>query len=789
MAGRLLPGPVRRAEFALVASVCLSAGAAAAPGGVHRFDIPAGALGSAILRFGNQADVSIGITDPSLAARTTDGVYGALSIEAGLAALLGKCGCRAERDAGGVYRIIASPPQLVVAALLPKPPPPPPPPQDIIVTATKLRRSLADYPGAVDIVDLESADRPDARRYRGSGAIVANLPSFASTALGPGRNKLFIRGLADSSFTGPTQATVGEYLGDVRLTYAAPDPDLYLYDVARVEVLEGPKGTLYGTGTLGGIIRIVPEAPVDGEVLGSVASGVSSTAHGGFGGDLAAMLNLPLVGDKLTGRGIAYVSTAPGYIDDVGRGKSNVNRSRTIGGRGTLRMVAGGWTIDAGGAAQNIDNRDSQYAERGLLSLTRASYLAQPFDNDYALGSLSAAKNWDKISIVSATGVVDHDNSTNYDATGFPGTAGPQLFTDDNRIRLISHETRLTGQTGRGAHWLVGVSGIYATDAIRRLLGPKDTQTAIAGVRNRNAEFAGFGQYALPIGHGLNTTVGGRITYSAASGEPLDTARAEEFEGTRHSVRVLPSLAVSWSARPGLLLFANYEEGSRAGGLAVQAPSAVQRFKTDSVGAAEAGLRLGNSGDSVSGSIIGSHTRWKSIQADLVDANGLPITANIGDGRIWALESAIELRPSTVLTLSGSLFLTDSELTSPDAAYTASGMSELPNVAEAGGKLGFAYAADLSARAHLSLDGNIRYIGRSVLGVAPPLDARQGGYVDTALGARLAIDRIGLSLDVTNLADSHANRFAFGNPFTIAARNQITPLVPRTIRLGLDARF
>jgi outer membrane receptor protein involved in Fe transport len=70
-----------------------------------------------------------------------------------------------------------------------------------------------------------------------------------STQLGPGRNKLFIRGVADSSFTGPTQATVGQYLGDVRLNYNAPDPDLNLYDIARVEVVEGPQGTLYGAGS------------------------------------------------------------------------------------------------------------------------------------------------------------------------------------------------------------------------------------------------------------------------------------------------------------------------------------------------------------------------------------------------------------------------------------------------------------------------------------------------------------------------------------------------------------
>ena len=54
---------------------------------------------------------------------------------------------------------------------------------------------------------------------------------------------------------------MGNILGDIRLTYNAPDPDLRLYDIDSVEVLEGPQGTLYGAGSLGGIIRSVPKAP------------------------------------------------------------------------------------------------------------------------------------------------------------------------------------------------------------------------------------------------------------------------------------------------------------------------------------------------------------------------------------------------------------------------------------------------------------------------------------------------------------------------------------------------
>src|SRR3546814_20550030 len=71
---------------------------------------------------------------------------------------------------------------------------------------------------------------------RGMDSILSRTASVSSTHLGPGRNKLFIRGIADSSFTGPTQSTVGQYFGDIRLSYNAPDPDLRLYDIDNVEI-------------------------------------------------------------------------------------------------------------------------------------------------------------------------------------------------------------------------------------------------------------------------------------------------------------------------------------------------------------------------------------------------------------------------------------------------------------------------------------------------------------------------------------------------------------------------
>src|SRR5205085_621294 len=87
------------------------------------------------------------------------------------------------------------------------------------------------------------------------------LSGLTVTNLGPGRNKLFVRGLSDGAASGHAQAMVGLYFDDMRLTYNAPDPDLRLVDIDRVELLRGPQGSLYGSGSLGGVLQVVSNRP------------------------------------------------------------------------------------------------------------------------------------------------------------------------------------------------------------------------------------------------------------------------------------------------------------------------------------------------------------------------------------------------------------------------------------------------------------------------------------------------------------------------------------------------
>src|SRR5213076_1146627 len=99
------------------------------------------------------------------------------------------------------------------------------------------------------------------------------------------------------AFTGRTQSTVGLYLDDVPITYNAPDPDLRLADVEQVEVLRGPQGTLYGSGSIGGIVRIVTAKPDPADFASSATVEAAGTRHGAGSGGVEGMVNMPL-GDR-----------------------------------------------------------------------------------------------------------------------------------------------------------------------------------------------------------------------------------------------------------------------------------------------------------------------------------------------------------------------------------------------------------------------------------------------------------------------------------------------------------
>ncbi|WNO54691.1 TonB-dependent receptor [Stakelama saccharophila] len=802
---------MRSLSLPVLLSMLAAAPAARAEEAHGTVSVAAMRLDRAILVVGRQTGASIGLRDRDLARIRVHPVSGSLGAGQALDRMLAGTRARARRIGHGRFVIEARPAMPRPVREEPFPPPPPPEkPEDIIVTASKRDTPLSDYPGDAVVIDGDAFTL--AAAGRGNDALETQSASLSSTHLGPGRNKLFLRGIADSSFTGPTQSTVGRYWGNMRVSYSAPDPDLRLYDINRVEILEGPQGTLYGAGSLGGIIRVVPQHPQLDRIGGRAWIGGQATEHGDPGGDLGALINLPLASDVAAARVLAYAGREGGYIDDRLRRRDDVNQVDIAGGRAMLRVApASDWTIDLAATYQRIDGDDAQYADRDRGDLSRESAIAQPYANDYFLGGLTVRGRIGEVSIVSTTGITDQYVAETFDATANANGeldfavahSAPRAFRQINRIRMVATETRLWTRAEDGSGWLLGVSGLTNETRINRKMGPVVMIAPATGVRNRVDEVTAFGEATLVPASDLELTLGGRLTWSRLSGSAEDAPVAYAFrkdpqgKASRESTEALPSLALAWRPSGRWTVFARVQEGYRPGGLAVES-DAIRRFQGDRIVTAEIGGRWnGGAAVPLDLSVTLAATRWHDIQADLIDGTGFPTTTNIGDGRVHSLGIRAAWRPLYGLTLDGSLYLNDSRVTStpPGVAHIlAAAASEeapnaLPNVADVSARIGGRYRVDLGGADDLTLSGYARYVGESRLGVGRELGQRQGDYLDSGLDLRLGTAARGITLGVTNLFDVRGNRFALGSPFQVREGGQITPLRPRTIRIGFDASW
>ena len=266
--------------------------------------IPRQWVDDALLDLALQARVSLGGSLASCAG-VSPTISGRMSLDAALTRLLAGSGCRhAIRQDGAVIisrQSSTAPAPAPARPIAPRPAAPVAPPQDVaqvsevVVTAPRRPELIQSSSSAMTAVGAERIVRAGVTGMQGLDSLVSGM---TVTNLGPGRNKILLRGISDGVFTGLTQSTVGLYLDLTPVTYAAPDPDLKLIDIDRVEVLRSPQGTLYGTGPIGGVVHIVTRAPAMGEESLSLSATRSRTDGGGWNSDYGLVANLPVAGDR-----------------------------------------------------------------------------------------------------------------------------------------------------------------------------------------------------------------------------------------------------------------------------------------------------------------------------------------------------------------------------------------------------------------------------------------------------------------------------------------------------------
>ena len=192
--------------------------------------------------------------------------------------------------------------------------------EEIIVTATKRTENLQNVAIAVQALGEEKLENLNIANF---DDYVRYLPSVNSAGRGPGQSSIFIRGLATDSSDqtsleiGAPVPNVALYLDEQPVSSGGRNLDLYTADLARVEVLPGPQGTLFGASSQAGTIRLITNKPVYNEFQAGFDASYSTTKHGENSNSVEAYINIPIIDDKLTFRGVFYNAVEGGYIDNV----------------------------------------------------------------------------------------------------------------------------------------------------------------------------------------------------------------------------------------------------------------------------------------------------------------------------------------------------------------------------------------------------------------------------------------------------------------------------------------
>lgn len=290
---------------------------------------------------------------------------------------------------------------------------------EIIVTAQKRSENLQNVPISIQALGTKKLEQLNVASFDDYAKV---LPSVSFQSFGPGQTQLSFRGITSGGdgLRGGSQPTAAVYLDEVPVTTIGNAVDLHVYDIARVEALSGPQGTLFGASSLAGTLRIIPNKPDTSGFAGRMDVAVNKVGEGGTGGSAEAFVNLPL-SDRAAVRLMGFYQRDAGFIDNIpgtrtytlgdtdpttnitinnaALVKDNFNTAETIGGRAALKVdLDDNWTLQPSVLYQHQQTRGSFLFDprRGDLKVTDFS----PSSNrdEWALATLTIQgklANWD----------------------------------------------------------------------------------------------------------------------------------------------------------------------------------------------------------------------------------------------------------------------------------------------------------------------------------------------------------------------------------------------------------
>jgi len=791
---------------ALLAAVTLSASLAApafaAPDPTFAVDIPATSLPDALVTLATQTGLSIGGIDPGRCESRPVAVKGRMKGEQALRLLLEGSRCAIRRFNTNTFRLDLKPEPRAMTPVTRQPQPVSPlaPVEEVVITRRPV--ALTRIPRAVSVISGRALDGNDLDLPQ----LASRVAGMAVTNLGPGRDKILLRGVSDSVLTGRTQSTVGLYLDDAALTYNAPDPDLLLVDMARVEVLKGPQGALYGQGSMSGVVRLVANKPLIDRFEADLGAGAGITAGGNMSWRGTAMVNLPLFDHAAGLRAVLYQDQSGGFINEDVAGHHATNTTNRSGGRLSFAWpVSANLTFTASAIAQRLNSENSQYVFSKRPPYHRETALAEPHDNGFEDMSAGVEGRWGRNSVKLSLNHLHHRLSTGYDAqpvqryVSIPNS-GVLFYEEDQSISLSTAEFSVVSPTDDRLRWLTGIFLARSSEKFRPKLSDVFDHTTLYSEMRRDDvnDAALFGGLSYDLTKKWTLAVSLRATETRHDTDSrirdvhlIGYARTGTIDGDIYGHHLAHSVSLSYRPRPGVLAYLQAADGFRTGGFNTTTQTVTvipQVYRGDALDSHELGLKFNTPDNRWRLNLTAFQVKWRGIQSDQLRATGLPIVVNIGDGANTGAEAELDWMVNSDFVLHFATQVNNPLLNRPNPLFSKDRGGGMPYIARKSASLSADWYQSLFGR-RLENSATLSYRGPSPLNYGPLRDVRMDPYTNLDLSSAVALENTRIGVRVTNATGVHSNSFAYGNPFSVDGSSQITPLRPRTIWLSVSQHF
>lgn len=706
--------------------------------------------------------------------------------------------------------------------------------EEVIVTATKRVENAADVPSSINVL---SGERLEAQGVASFDDYFTQVPGLSLVSNGqPGRGIVSLRGI--STGASQTSATVGWYLDDVQFgssgslaiggTYL-PDPDLF--DVNRIEVLKGPQGTLYGAATLGGLIKIVRNAPDPTGFAAKVALEGNSVTNGDQGYALRAMVNAP-ISDTSAIRAVVTTRRDAGFIDNVARNVDDENSTRVSSGRvAWLIKPSEAFSAELSAFYQksktdgvNQTDVDPRTLKPTLGDLrTGESFVATGDDVEYQVYAAKLDFDVGFATLTSVTSYAKSSDDSTLDITNNVGFGVVLPFNQLVSFTKWNQELRLASPKNERFEWLVG--GFYTDEkntwdfdirgrdpATLQLLVPTlNAYTFVGDTKYR--ETAAFATGTLHLGSNVDLVAGGRYSrnrqnYTYDRSGIFNGGVFTSTVGRSSESPVNYAAALQWRPVADTMLYARFATGYRPGGPQVSNLTGLNlptTYDADKVKNYEVGVK---------GSALGGRLRydaalyyidWTDIQllktVVVQTPNGVvrrALIANAGAASSRGAEANLQWAPVDGLVLGGSVSYVDAKLGAPAPALGGDDGDRIPYSPKLSGSFTADYTRALTPNVNGTLGVGLQYVGeRDNYFKADPggnVQARMPSFTQLDLRASVTWQQWEFGARVDNLTDkrgivsAQTNAFQAVPPFDVANDNAAF-LRPRTYAVTVSRQF